>query len=134
MTETNDGSGHSNTPAWEWLVASISTALVLALIAYLIYLGVTAPHTPPQVMVSRDAVTAMDGGFVVTFSAHNTGGATAASVQVDGELKADTVIIEKRSATLRFVPAGATRRGGLFFTHDPRSYRLVLNASGYDRP
>ncbi len=127
-------SGAGGTSVWEWVVAGMSTALVLALIAYLVYLGVSAPHTPPHVTIRRDTVTAMEGGYVVTFTARNTGGATAASVQVDGELKADTATIEKRSATLRFVPAGATRHGGLFFTHDPRSYRLELSASGYDRP
>ncbi len=127
-------SGGDGPSVWEWVVAGISTALVVALIAYLVYLGVTAPGTPPQVTVTRETVTAMDGGFVVTFTAHNAGGATAASVQVDGELRADTATIEKRSATLRFVPAGATRHGGLFFTHDPRSYRLELSANGYDRP
>lgn len=127
-------SGGDGGSALEWTVAAVSALLVLAVIGYLVALGVRTPDTPASVTVTRDRVVRMSGGYVVTFDAHNDGATTAASVQVDGELKADTGTVEKRSVVLHFVPAGATRSGGLFFRHDPGLYRLDLSANGFDRP
>lgn len=119
---------------WEWVVAGASTALVLALIGYLVFLGASAPSSPPMITVRVDTVMAAPGGYVVTFAARNTGGTTARGVDIGGELRGDTGTVEKRSATVHFVPAGATRRGGLFFEHDPARYALSLRADGYDVP
>ncbi len=133
-TADAEGKGHEDISPWEWVVAGASAALVLALIGYLLFLGVSTPSSPPMVSVSRDSVVPMENGYVVTFIARNVGGTTARAVQVEGELRADSGTVEKRSATLHFLPAGAIRRGGLFFEHDPARYRLLLRPEGYDLP
>ncbi len=126
--------GEEEISVWEWLVAGASAALVLALIGYLVLLGVGSRASPPALSVQRDTVLATDHGYVVTFVARNSGGSTARGVEIRGELVADTGTVEKRTATLHFVPAGASRRGGLFFQHDPSRYRLELSPEGYDVP
>jgi uncharacterized protein (TIGR02588 family) len=123
-----------NTSTLEWIVAAVSAVLVLSVLGFLIYDGIRAPRTPPDITVVIDSVGPAGPGYLVLFRARNRGRSTAADVIVEGELEADTGLIEVSRTTLDYVPGGGDQRAGLYFTHDPRRVRLRLKAHGYRDP
>ena len=127
---------HRETQASEWVVAGASTLLVLTAIGFLVYDAVTAPPTPADIRVAVDSVIAGQASYIAHFTAHNVGGRTGAGVQVSGELRSasEAAAVERSEARLDFVPAGSRRQGGLYFSHDPRRYRVVVHAEGYGTP
>ncbi|HSJ31470.1 MAG TPA: hypothetical protein VK933_08555 [Longimicrobiales bacterium] len=135
MAKAKQSSGSpSDAPLIEWAAAIISTALVLAMLAYTLYHGVSNSSEPPLITVRADSVIDTPGGYLIMFSATNAGDETAAAVQISGALMRDTVSVEESSATLDYVPSQAVRSGGIMFSKDPRMYRLELRATGFSRP
>lgn len=118
----------------EWVVAAISGVIVAGAIGFMLYDAIAAPSTPPAIELRVDTTLAVPGGYLVQFTALNTGTTTAASVQIEGSLMQDTTELEKSQTTLDFVPTQSRRRGGLYFSGDPRSYRLELRPVGYTLP
>jgi uncharacterized protein (TIGR02588 family) len=127
------GPGRGTSP-WEWAAAAAGLLLVLGAIGFLLRQAVVRPATPPAIVLSVDSVHPAPGGFHVGFRARNVGGTTAADLHVEGELREGERTVETSEATLRFVPPGAERRGGLFFREDPRRHTLDLRALGYEYP
>lgn len=119
----------------EWVVGTLCSVVVLAAVAYLFYQALSGPSLPPMVTVQVERVVPMrSGGYLVEIRAVNEGSSTTSNLMLEGALMQDTTAVEKSTATLDFVPAGTARDGGLFFTRDPRQYRLVVRPTGYDRP
>lgn len=129
-------SGGEETPLSEWIVAGISTLLVLGAVAFLLYDAIKSPATMPDIRVAVDSVVPGRASFIAHFTAQNLGGSTGARILISGELRApgDTAAVERSTTTLDFVPASSRRRGGLFFTRDPRRYQLTVRAEGFDSP
>jgi uncharacterized protein (TIGR02588 family) len=119
---------------WEWVVAGVSTLLVLGVIGFMGHEALSAPSTPPLIDVRVDTVIAVSGGYLVEFRASNSGQSTASGVTIEGELKADTGTVEKSEVTIDYVPSQAHRKGGLYFSKDPAKYKLEIRPKGYDRP
>ncbi|HVE78455.1 MAG TPA: hypothetical protein VNA89_06325 [Gemmatimonadaceae bacterium] len=120
---------------WEWVVAALGAALVLGVIGYMVYVGVTAPDAPhPRIRLAVDTVFAHASGYTVEFRAENEGDATAAGLVVRGRLLADTGAVDESEVVIDFVPAKSRRRAALVFAEDPRVHRLELRPLGYDRP
>jgi uncharacterized protein (TIGR02588 family) len=134
MTERDGGADGGVKSRWEWVAAAVSTALVLAVVGYLLYDAVARPQTPPSVQVRADTVLQADGLWLVRFRATNHGHQTAAGLKVEGELMRADSSVETSEAVLDYVPGRSVRHGGLFFRHDPRAYRLELRALGYQEP
>jgi len=132
MRDGGEGGGVKS--RWEWVAAAVSTALVLAVVGYLLYDAVARPQTPPAVAVAADTALRSDGLWLVEFRAANRGHQTAAAVKVEGELMRGDSSVETSEAVLDYVPGRSVRHGGLFFRHDPRAYRLELRALGYQEP
>lgn len=122
------------TSQWEWVAAGISTLLVLGAVGFMGYEALVGPSGPPRLRIEVDSIMAAQGGYLVEFRVHNSGPATAAALLVKGELHADTGTVETSEVTIQFVPGEAARRAGLYFSHDPRLYRLEIRPKGYDRP
>lgn len=118
----------------EWVVAGVSTLLVLATVAFLLYDALGSPDLPPRITVEVDSVVAVGGSYLVEFRAHNAGQETAAGLVVEGAIHGDTGVVERSRVTVDYVPAQGTRKGGLFFTRDPRGGRLEIRPLGYGRP
>ena len=118
----------------EWVVAAASALLVLGAVGYLLYEALAEPPTPPAVEVTVEAVRAVGDGYLVEFEAQNRGRTTAAGLVVEGTLRRGAETVETASVTLDYVPAEGSRRGGLYFTEDPRAYALALRPTGYGRP
>jgi uncharacterized protein (TIGR02588 family) len=118
---------------WEWVAGAIGLVLVLAAVGFMAR-AASQPATPPRLVIAADSVTASGDGYLVHFTARNEGRATAASVTVEGELRAAAGAAVRSTTTLDFVPAGSMRRGGLYFASDPRLGALELRAGGYAEP
>ena len=63
-----------------------------------------------------------------------TAAATAAAVQIEGELLDGERVIATSQVTLDYVPGNSERRGGLFFREDPEAHGLKVRALGYAEP
>ena len=122
-------------PLLECVSAGIGLVLTLAIVALIgreALNGETAQ--PPAIEVVAGRVTPIQAGFVVEVTALNRSGGTAAGVEVEGALMSGTDEVETSGLTFDYVPGHAQRRGGLFFTQDPRRHRLQLRALGYQAP
>ena len=126
--------GAPTTSVSEWIVAALSAALVLALLGFLVYEGVRSPMTPPDVTVEVDSIHKAGPGYLVLFRARNIGHTTAGAVVVEGELEADSGVVERSETTIDYVPARGEQRGGLYFSRDPQRSRLRLKAHGFREP
>jgi uncharacterized protein (TIGR02588 family) len=73
-------------------------------------------------------------GYLVTIRAVNHGGQTAAGLMVRGTLRDGGTTIETSQTRFQYVPAESERKGGLYFSQDPRTFELSLRAEGYERP
>jgi uncharacterized protein (TIGR02588 family) len=128
---THAGS-HTSRP--EWIVAIISTILVLFVLGYTTYEGLTRGSAPPLLHVQVDSVVQTGEVYVVAFSIGNEGDATAAGVQVEGTLRDGDAVLERSDVRFDFVPVDAVRSGALLFTRDPRQHALRVRPVGYERP
>lgn len=119
---------------WEQVVAAFGVVLVLCVIGYMAYYALNVRAAVPEVTVEHVSTHAVRGGYVVRFRARNHGGATAAALQVEGELRRDSSVVETSGVTLDYVPSFSERRGGLFFRADPDRHELRLVPKGYADP
>jgi uncharacterized protein (TIGR02588 family) len=122
-------------PVLEWIAAGIGLLLTLGIVAVIGREAVNGEsEAPPAIEVRALSLARTATGFVVEVAATNRSGATAAAVQIEGELSSGGATAETSSLSFDYVPGHATRKGGLFFREDPRRHRLELRALGYQEP
>ena len=122
-------------PLLEWIAAGAGLVLTLGMMAVIGREALRGdPVQPPAIEMRVERITPAPPGFVAEVVAINRSGGTAAAVQVEGALKSGESEVETSSLTFDYVPGHAQRRGGLFFTRDPRRYRLEVRALGYQAP
>ena len=122
-------------PFVEWVSAAIGLAITGGMFGFLAYEAVLQHNGgPPQMTVVPVGVAKGDSAYVLEVDVENVSHHTGAAVEVEGTLTDGGRAIETSSATLTYVPGGSVRRAGLVFTHDPRSYKLELRVTGYERP
>ena len=128
---------HGGTSPWEWAAAAVGGVILAAIVAFLIYEGVSRPtESRPLIVVTSDPIVAMaEGVYLVPIHVENRGHITGAGVGVSGTLFApDGAVIEESAVTFDFIAQKSTVTGGLYFTTDPRGRRLVLRVEGYTDP
>jgi uncharacterized protein (TIGR02588 family) len=118
----------------EWVVAGLSLALVLGVVGFILHDALRHPASPPRITFEVDSIVRAGAGHLVEFRARNGGRSTAAGLEVEGELLGDTGSVETSQVTIDYVPAQGATAAGLYFSEDPRRYRLELRPKGYDRP
>lgn len=118
----------------EWTFAAIGLLVVAAALGFLIYRGATKADTPPQIKVEVESVAQTGEDYLVNFRVTNTGDTTAAALTIEGELKKGEKSEESSDISLAYLPAKSVRRGGLFFTKDPRKFELKIRAKGFEQP
>jgi uncharacterized protein (TIGR02588 family) len=121
-------------PFIEKLIAAAGLLLVLLVAGSLGYEAVTHTGSPPDIEVQVDEVVRVDAGYLVRFTAFNSGQTTGAHVRIRGELRKEAHVVEENVAVLSYVPDGGRQEGGLFFERDPRDHNLNLRAIGYEKP
>lgn len=137
--DENDDHAHeekrpSGTSALEWGAATMGAILLLGVIGYMSYCGITQPDGPPKIALRQGPTHRAPGGFLVEFTARNEGNKTAATLKVTGQLLDGERVVEKSEATFDYVPEQSERIGGLFFTQDPSRHELRLRSEGYSAP
>ncbi len=116
-------------PLLEWIASAIGLVLALAVMAAIARDAFNgSSEMTPDIRISAIGARQVGAGWVVEFEARNASPATAAQVAVEGRLPDG----ETATATIDYVPGRSTRRGGLFFSRDPRG--AELRALGYQDP
>jgi uncharacterized protein (TIGR02588 family) len=123
-----------HTPLLEWIASGIGLLLVVCMLGFIGWQALHDATSPPAITVDTADVSPVPGGYRVIFQAHNSGGAAAAQVRIEGTLSAGNQAPENSSVILDYIPGQSAREGGLFFTQDPRSGNLALRASGFAKP
>lgn len=119
----------------EWISGAVGALLAIAILLFLTLEALDSGATkPPLLHVRPTAVTTFNGLYIVELTVTNRSGQTAAAVEVEGELSRSGRVVETSNATLSYVPGNSERKAGLLFTHDPRSNRLQVRATGYQQP
>lgn len=80
------------------------------------------------------AVDRQPAGWHVAVRVHNGSQATAAALRLTGQLRQGPELVEEREVELQYLPGGSSREGGLFFSRDPRQYRLDWAFRSYEQP
>jgi uncharacterized protein (TIGR02588 family) len=124
----------NDAPLWVWGIGLFGLALVLGSIVFMLYEALTGDTSLPDVTVQVESIEPSSSGFLVTFRAMNEGGSTAAGLTIEGTVRNGTESIETSTTTIEYLPSHSERKGGLFFTVDPRQYDLQLRAAGYEEP
>ena len=136
MTKSSDKKDEriQDAPLWMWGIALLGLVLVLGSIVFMLYEAVTGDTSPPDVVVRVESIEDAGSGFLVMFRTINEGGSTAAGLTIEGTLMNGTENVETSNTTIEYLPSHSERKGGLFFTLDPRQYELELRATGYEEP
>ncbi|TLD72246.1 hypothetical protein FEM03_02495 [Phragmitibacter flavus] len=123
-------------PMIEWVVGALGLALVSGAIGLLIYEGLSAAPSPPDIHVSAHTVSTQRNGHVALINVYNQGGEPASRVAISGDLvePSQQGVVESASTEIEFLPAKSQREAGMFFTRDPKSFELRLRALGYEKP
>jgi uncharacterized protein (TIGR02588 family) len=133
MSNSNEA-GRTEIPVLEWLLGSIGALMVAGAIGFLAWSGMVQGDAPPDIRVEVEQVLQQRNGWLVMVRAFNEGGSAAAEVTVGGELTASDGTVETAELRLDFLPSRSDRRGGLFFTRDPKSQALKVRVLGYAEP
>ena len=69
--------------------------------------------TTPDKPSTRSSAKRVEGGYVVVVEARNTGGTTAAQLEVQGELLSGGRVLDVDGFVIDYLPPDSVRRGGL---------------------
>jgi uncharacterized protein (TIGR02588 family) len=116
-------------PLLEWIASAVGLLLILAVMAVIARDAFNGSgEIAPEVGVVATRIGRSGTGYLVEFEARNLSAVTAAQVAIEGKLPGG----ETSTATIDYVPGRSARRGGLFFSQDPRG--VELRALGYQDP
>lgn len=128
------GADGKKRPLAELVVGSAGLLLVVAVLLFLGYQEITQGTLPPDITLDVEAIQPARSGYLVLIRAKNHGGVTASGLMIRGMLRQGTETVEISQARFQYVPPDSERRGGLYFSHDPRTFDLLLQPEGYERP
>lgn len=123
----------------EWSVFAVGLVLVLSVLAFLTYEGLTMGNDPPSIEVRLGTPEPRAHNFIVPVTVINHGDATAEGITIEVTLEnaggddggGEPV---RGELTIAFLPRRATREGWVTFQQDPRSARLTARVLGYEKP
>jgi len=126
---------HQETSWLEWVMFGLGSVLLLGTLGLLIYEALKFKDEPPSISVVVDSVDPRQGEHGVPLTVRNTGGETAAAVEIqvtayfrDGEQKQGHI-------TFDFVPAHASAKGWVTFERPPEEAdSLRARVLGYRLP
>lgn len=114
-------------PVLEWIMGALGLLFVLGVLG-LVLSEAFGPHEPAALQARLLEARPSPSGWLAEIEVENTGDATAAQVEIEGRLGAETA-----SAVLDYVPAGGREQLVLGFDADPRA-GLTLHTKGFTEP
>ena len=119
----------------EWAVFVIGLVLVVAVLAYLAYDGLTMGDAPPSIEVRLGSPEPRPHNFIVPVIVINHGDMTAEGVHVEVVIEAEGGDERERGEfQVAFLPRHARREGWVAFQTDPRPFQLKARVLGYEDP
>lgn len=119
----------------EWAVFAVSLVLVVAVLGYLIYVGVNGGDRPPMIDVQLGAAERQGERYVIPVTVENSGDQVAENVTIEVELALPSGEMETGSIDIDFLPRESTRSGWVTFLSDPASANeIVVRVPGYKQP
>jgi uncharacterized protein (TIGR02588 family) len=112
----------------------VGLVLVISAVGFLVYQAVMETPSSPDVTVRVESVITLRSGYLAKIKITNYGDATAEGLIVEGELRKGEEQLELSHTEIDYAPAHAEKRGGLFFSQDPRQGELRVRALGYEEP
>lgn len=122
------------TPFFELMVALLGAALVAGTIGFMIYKAAWGEQSPPDIVITVDSIQPVSNGYLVNFKTINNGGMTAQSLIIEAELSSNNESVETVEVTIDYLPSYSERKGGVFFTNNPRDFELKVRPRSYQRP
>ncbi|HEV7436558.1 MAG TPA: TIGR02588 family protein [Pseudorhizobium sp.] len=123
-----------STPAIEWAVAALGAILLVAMLGYMVFFGLSRPESPPQILVTYGDARQEPGGYALEFTASNKGGSTASQALIKGVLKRGSETVEEAEVTIDYIPQTSDRKGTLTFKQDPSHFELKVGVAGFADP
>ena len=130
----SEGGQTDDAPIVEWVLAAVAVVVVLGMVAYLVYIGVSAGSGPPDLHPRVVRTVEQGGSHTVLVEVENLGGSPAAAVVVQGRLFAEGDDVQTSEVTIDYIPVDSTGDGGIVFTEPPQEYDLQLRVQGYRTP
>ncbi|MDB5370269.1 MAG: hypothetical protein JWP20_1827 [Roseomonas sp.] len=121
-------------PALEWACATVGAVLVAATFAIVAAQIPGDDDAPPALRVEVLDVSPGPAGYLARFAVTNASKATAAAVEIEGQLRDGERTVETSRVRLDYAPRGSTARGGLWFREDPSRLTLTVRTTGYSAP
>ena len=122
------------TPA-EWVTLGIASSILLGVMGLVSYSWLTKPEQEAIITVSiSNKIRQVNDKFYVPFEVQNTGGKTAESVQVIGELKFHDKVEESGEQQIDFLSRNEKESGAFIFSRNPEKGELILRVGSYKSP
>lgn len=135
MATKDDEDEHSEAnERLEWVVASISSVIVVALLGFIGFEAVTKTGDTPDISFSIGDGTAMGSSYLVEVEVRNDGHVTVAGVDIEGVADLGGGESETGSVTLDYLPAESSTEVGLVFSQEVDPERVRLRVLGYRYP
>lgn len=126
---------HDDVPLLEWIAAAFGALIAAVLIALIGWnAALSDRQAVPQIRPEVIRIVPADGGHLLDIRLTNMSSQSAASVQVELDLKKDGKVVESSSATIDYVPARSKAFGGLMVRADPRTHEVDLRVTGFEIP
>jgi len=118
----------------EWIVAGISTVIVLVLSGFILFEAVTKTGGMPDISFAISRSAAMGTAYVIEVEVRNDGHVTVAGVDIEAEAALSEGQIETSTVTLDYLPAESSTEVGLVFSQQVDPEQVTLQVLGYRYP
>ena len=126
--------GEGSVPLAEWVAAACGAVVMLATLACLIWLAIDERDGTVDPVVQLVEIERQGERHHVKLRVENQGGAAAADLRVQAQLRRGDAVLEEAEVEFDHVPARAHRTAGMFFRNDPRQATLELSVRSYRQP
>ena len=126
--------GEAAVPLAEWVAAACGAVVMLATLACLAWLAIHERDGTVDPVVHVVAIERRGERHHVKLRVENQGGAAAADLRVQAQLRRGDTVVEEAEVEFDHVPAHAHRTAGMFFRNDPRQAKLELSVRSYRQP
>jgi uncharacterized protein (TIGR02588 family) len=112
----------------------IACVILVGVLGAVLFLWVRDRNPQPPTLTISSTVENRQGLYYVPFTVINTGGETAAAVQIIAELSIHGQLVESGEQQIDFLSSQEEAEGAFVFTQAPNSGKLTVRAASYQLP